>query len=168
MEDVALPEWIKDIRDTDEAERSTADLRASKALLADSAIKRDGPVFFREFTAALALNASALEAIGLHGEAFNAGREKDPEMYWKVIVERHSQSPRSKSMNVFYAPGEDSIRTYTPDDRHIGGGVPKKLVFCVGPQGQIGVVSPGVPRDSTAASAARLLIEEMVRAIRRN
>lgn len=156
-------DWIEEINRQDQEENAKAALKRLAQPQATAVVKRDGPQFFRNFIAALELNAEGIKDIGLLGRVEKI-REDQTEWQWRITVERRSAIPRSTWVNVFYALGGQSITLHTPDLNTIFGRS-TELTLC-DPCGNAGCVSDDLPPGSSALAAAKLVAKRMVAAIR--
>jgi hypothetical protein len=156
-------EWIQEIDRLDREDATRRELNRLAHVQATSVVKQDGPQFFHDLLAALELNAEGIKILGLLGRVEMIS-EDQTECQWRITVERRSAIPKSTWVNLFYAPGDESIRLHTRDLNTIFG-KPTELTLCdVG--GRAACVSDGLPAGSTAHDAAKLIVSRMVTAIR--
>ena len=163
MNTIPIPEWVKDLKEQDEAEQSRIELRRLSQLQAERAVTADGPNFFRDLIEAISVNVTGIQMLGICGSVTKVIEDKR-EWQWRITVERRSALPKSTWVNIFYAPGDKSIRLLARNLNTILG-QPSELTLCdVG--GKVGVVSEELPAGSSAREAAELIVQQMVAAIR--
>jgi hypothetical protein len=162
MNPVLIPDWIKDLKASEDLARAEADSAAQQQCIAKLTVRAEGPEFVRQLVKELAFNTDSLAEIGLNGSTIaNKCETPPPEQFWRVEVSFRAAFPRMTYTNLFYAPGDSAIRC------HPMKGPVFELPLCVRPMGGgIGVILEGSMTPATAEQAAQFVVQRMVRIVK--
>jgi hypothetical protein len=115
MADPPIPSWIKKIKEEKEQDATRAEYEAQHAALAAKTIEADGPAFWKQLLEELEITVHSLPAIGV--SASMSDLSKQTEEGCQISVARESAFPAIAYVNVFYAPGSNSIRCHPSEGR---------------------------------------------------
>jgi hypothetical protein len=162
MNPILIPDWIKDLKASEDLARAKADNAAQQQRIAELTVRDEGPEFVRQLVKELAFNTDSLTEIGLNGSTIaNKCETPPPERFWRVEVSFRAAFPRMTYTNLFYAPGDSAIRCHPME------GPAFDLPLCVRPEGGgIGAILESSTTPATAEQAAQFVVQRMVRIIR--
>jgi hypothetical protein len=156
-----IPDWIG--KEVEEANRKLEvnKTRARKSLEHSSTTRKKGPKFWQELLYNLRNNTDNLPSIGLTGNTSLVSSPQKAEQTCRVSVNKSGAFPIVTHTDIFYTPGENSIRSRALGN-HEG-----EFVFRVLANGEIGAIQYGLdtmPKDASAMAAS--IVERMALIVR--
>src|SRR5579872_3768726 len=111
MNDDLVPDWIKRIRDKDEADNAEAELSRLRQRTAQNLVQTEGIKFWKQLTKELEIAAHACSRIGITANCTSESNRSEPTQYG-VRVNMSAGSPLAKVVhtNIWYTAGDGYIR----------------------------------------------------------
>jgi hypothetical protein len=122
MNDALMPDWIRRIKDQDEAAKSSDDLKRQSQILAGEQLLAKGPDFWKQLTEQLEIAATHCASIGIRATCSHLGpqeskREPGSRAPRGVRLELTAGFPNVRIIytNIWYTPGNAYIGLFTLD-----------------------------------------------------
>jgi len=113
---MVIPAWIQQQKEQMDLNDARREAEEQRRLVANLAIHREGPVFWKRFINALNTNVTALSAIRLAGTITVTG-DIEAEACCNIVVVRQGAAPGRASIDFFYSrKAHNMIRCSKGDD----------------------------------------------------
>jgi hypothetical protein len=164
MNDVLIPEWLKELENEADLDAARRDAAEQRAIAAQLALDTDGPEFWHQLLKGLSINSDALEKmkkVGVRGHASTFGNPRGGEQRCRVDIARTGIMPKLTWTDLFYTPGDSAIRCHTLE------GEVKNFAFCILPKRKgLGVLQDGEFAPMNAEEMAETIVMQMVSRVR--
>lgn len=156
MNDSAVPDWIKRIKEQEDQEKAKDAAQTQQQTADAQTVRAKGPEFWKQLLEELKVTADSLQVIGLQGSVSDITTAGAGEEACQVSVAAASTRPRRTYTNLFYSPGQAFIRCHTAEEKAF-----RLVLRVVGGQVKAMNSSPMNP-----AEAAEAIVRPMVGMVR--
>jgi acyl-CoA hydrolase len=170
MDDALIPEWIKKIRQEEEAKKSREEANQQRAALLSAKIAAQGPGFWKQLVKGLEITAPECKHIGIRASVSNIGglhNTTGAEEACRVSVMVGLPFPQQTHTDLSYRKGDSAIKCHTFEDKVF------TLDFCLDPQGVCAIIASDPELFPIAAAvptrpedAAQFIFQAMVQRVK--
>jgi hypothetical protein len=161
MNRALIPDWVKDIKTSDDEEKAGAEAREQRELAASFTVASGKPEYLRQFKIHLKHTIDSLEAIGLRASIFFSGDETKGEATCRIDVARMGAFPAMTYLNLYFSHVTSTVRCWPMKGEAFA------LSFHVRPDNptEVCLVSESLTMMNPE-TAARSLVEPLVKQVR--